>query len=262
MGFSAPTGLAGVDVTKMSHARAYDYVLGGKDNFAVDREAAEQVLVLAPDTRTLAWSQRLFLARMVRLLAVSGIRQFIDIGTGIPTYPNVHAVAREVDPTARVVYVDNDPIVVVHDRALLATDDGVVAIQADVREAETLLGNAELQALIDFTEPVAVLCVGVFHLVTDEENPAGIVARIRERMAAGSYLTITQFCRDGSDPKAMAMLENATATMNFRTREEILRLFPGFELLPPGLVDVERWRPEEDRPATALNVAAGVAKRV
>ncbi len=157
---------AGIDTSTPNHARVYDYVLGGKDNFAVDREAAKKVLAVAPDTRRLARANRAFLVRTVRFVAESGIRQFIDLGTGIPTSPNVHQVARGVDASARVVYVDNDPIVVEHNHALLASDEGVVTIEADIRRPAEILGNPELEMLIDFDEPVAVLMVAVLHLVT------------------------------------------------------------------------------------------------
>ncbi|WP_422774829.1 SAM-dependent methyltransferase [Plantactinospora sp. WMMC1484] len=259
---SAPSG---IDSTRMSHARAYDYVLGGKDNFAVDREAARQVIALAPDLPALGKAQRRFLLRVTQMCAEEGIRQFLDIGAGIPTAPNVHQSAREIVPDARVVYVDNDPIVFVHNQALLSPDDNVVSIQADVRRPDELLAAPEVQQLIDFDQPVLLLFIGLFHLVTDAEDPAAIVARFRERMAPGSYICISQFCADGSDPAARAKLEeisvNSPAPMTFRRREEIERFFDGFELLPPGVVDVQQWWPDENAPPTMLKVAAGVGRK-
>ncbi|MGW4464138.1 SAM-dependent methyltransferase [Micromonospora sp. NPDC004704] len=255
---------AGIDTTQMSHARAYDYVLGGKDNFAVDREAAGQVIALAPDLPALGRAQRRFLLRVTRMCAEAGIRQFLDVGAGIPTAPNVHETARGLAPDARVVYVDNDPIVFVHNNALLATDDGVVSIKADVREPDQLLDRLRSEHLIDFDQPVLVLFIGLFHLVTDAENPAALIARFRERMATGSYVCISQFCVDGSDPAARAKLEeisaNSPAPMTFRRREEIEGFFDGFDLLPPGVVDLRRWSPDEDAPPTRLKVAAGVGR--
>ncbi len=256
---------AGIDTSTPNHARVYDYVLGGKDNFAVDREAAKKVLAVAPDTRRLARANRAFLVRTVRFVAESGIRQFIDLGTGIPTSPNVHQVARGVDDSARVVYVDNDPIVVEHNHALLASDEGVVTIEADIRRPAEILGNPELEMLIDFDEPVAVLMVAVLHLVTAQERPGSIVAQFRERMTPGSHIVLSQFAAD-SDPEAAAQLRtvyaNAPTRLTFRPRDEILRFFEGFEVLTPGLVDVERWRPETPGAPTKLKVAGGVGRKI
>ncbi|MFK3982220.1 SAM-dependent methyltransferase [Micromonospora sp. NPDC050397] len=254
-----------VDTTQLSHARAYDYVLGGKDNFAVDRAAAEQVIALAPDLPALGRAQRRFLLRVTRMCAEAGIRQFLDIGAGIPTAPNVHQSARAVDPAARVVYVDNDPIVFTHNNALLATDDGVVSIKADVRDPDRLLEQLATDGLIDFAEPVLVLFIGLFHLVTDAEDPAALVARFRDRVAPGSHVAISQFCVDGSDRAAKAKLEeisvNSPAPMTFRRRDEIEPFFDGFELLAPGVVDLPLLLPDEELPPTKLRVAGGVARK-
>jgi S-adenosyl methyltransferase len=260
-----PRAPAGIDVTTPLGARVYDYILGGKDNFAVDREAAERLLEAAPDGRLLARLQRKFLVRVVRLMAESGIRQFIDLGTGIPTSPSVHEVARAVDASARVVYVDFNAMVVVHNRALLATDDGVITIEEDIREPDKILANPELRALIDFEEPVGVLMLAVIHNVSDEYDPAGIVARFRNQMAPGSHIAISQFAPDG-EPQATAQLEAVYAATpwpkTLRSREEIQRLFDGFELLPPGVVDVQRWRPEEgEPPRTTLSMPGGVGRK-
>ena len=257
---------AGIDTTVMSHARAYDYVLGGKDNFELDRQAAQAVIDLAPDLPALGKAQRRFLLRVTQMCANEGIDQFLDIGTGIPTAPNVHETARAINPAARVVYVDNDPMVFVHNNALLATNDGVVSIQEDVRDPDKLLANPELGPLIDFDKPMLTLFIGLFHLVADEYDPAGLVAQFRDRMVPGSYICLSQFCTDGSDPAAKAKLEeisvNSPAPMCFRSRDEIRSFFDGFELLPPGVVNVQDWWPDEDAPPTALKVAAGVAKKV
>jgi S-adenosyl methyltransferase len=257
---------AGIDPTVMSHARAYDYVLGGKDNFEVDRQAAQAVINLAPDLPALGKAQRRFLLRVTQRCAGEGIDQFLDVGTGIPTAPNVHETARAVNPAARVVYVDNDPMVFVHNNALLATRDGVISIQKDVREPASILDDAEVRRLIDFDKPLLVLFIGLFHLVADEYDPAGLVAQFRDRMAPGSYLCLSQFCSDGSDPAARGKLEeisaNSPAPMCFRSRDEIRGFFDGFELLPPGVVDVQDWWPDEAQPTTALKVAAGVGRKV
>ncbi|MFY1691308.1 SAM-dependent methyltransferase [Plantactinospora sp. WMMB782] len=257
---------SGIDTTQMSHARAYDYVLGGKDNFEVDREAAKQVIALAPDLPALGRAQRRFLLRVTQMCAREGITQFLDIGAGIPTAPNVHESARAVVPDARVVYVDSDPIVFVHNQALLSPDDNVSSIQADVRRPDEILDDPEVQRLINFDEPVLLLFIGLFHLVTDAEDPAALIARFRERMAPGSYICISQFCVDGSDPAAKAKLEeisvNSPAPMTFRRRDDIERFFEGFELLSPGVVDVQQWWPDETAPPTMLKVAAGVARKL
>ncbi len=256
----------GIDPTVMSHARAYDYVLGGKDNFEVDRRGAQAVIDLAPDLPALGRAQRRFLLRVVQKAAGEGIDQFLDIGTGIPTSPNVHDTAHAINPASRVVYVDNDPLVFVHNNALLATEPDVVSLQEDVREPQQLLDNPQLRTLIDFDKPLLVLFIGLFHLVSDEDDPAGLIARYRERMAPGSYMCLSQFCVDGSDPTAKAKLEeisaNSPAPMRFRRREEIRPFFDGFELLPPGLVNVQEWWPDENAPPTALKVAAGLGKKV
>ncbi|MGH3343853.1 MAG: SAM-dependent methyltransferase [Carbonactinosporaceae bacterium] len=256
---------SGLDTTGPSPARVYDYILGGKDNFAIDREAAQKILAAAPDTGALALANREFLVRAVRFMAQSGICQFIDVGTGIPTSPSVHEVARSFDPSARVVYVDNDPMVVVHNRARLATDDGIEAIDGDVRDAEGILSDPQLHDLIDYDEPVGVLVIAVLHFISDEEDPAGALARFRDRMAPGSYLVIAQMTADG-DPEGLeqARAAGASAGTNptFRSREELLSFFEGFELVAPGLVDVQHWRPEHDAAPTRLKVAGGVGRRI
>jgi S-adenosyl methyltransferase len=255
----------GIDPTVMSHARAYDYVLGGKDNYAVDREAAGAVIALAPDLPVLGKAQRRFLLRVVQMCAEAGIDQFLDIGTGIPTAPNVHESAREIDPTARVVYVDYDPIVTVHNTALLARTEGVASIRADVRDPQGLVEHEQVVKLIDWSRPVLVLFVGLFHLVSDEEDPPGLIAAFRDRMAPGSHMMLSQFCGDGSDPAARAKLEeisvNSPSPMCFRSRDHIRTFFDGFELLDPGVVDVQDWWPDETVPPTMLKVAAGVGRK-
>jgi len=259
---------ADVDPTIPLGARVYDYILGGKDNFAVDREAAEKLLAVAPDSRELAQAQRAFLVRVVRFLAESGIRQFLDLGTGIPTSPNVHEVARAVDPSARVAYVDYDAMVIAHNRALLETTDGVIAIEGDLRQPEEIINGPALRALVDFGKPVGVLLFGVLFNVSEEQDPFGIVARFREEMAPGSYIGICHFATD-SDREAMAQLEAIYAgtpwPLTLRSRDQVLRFFDGFELVPPGLVDVQQWRPDTDTASTAptaLRMPGGVGRKL
>jgi hypothetical protein len=254
----------GNDSARPAAARIYDYLLGGKDHYAVDRSAAMRVLAVAPDQRQLARANRAFAIRAVSALAEAGLRQFIDLGTGFPTSPSVHEAARRADPAARVVYVDYDPLVHIHNTALLAEDDGVVSVQADIRQPETVLDHPDVARLIDFGQPVGVLCVAVLHLVPDAEDPAGIVARFRDRMCPGGYLALSQFAGD-SDPEAMAALRAVAAgtavETYFRPRDQIGRFFDGFELVPPGLTDVERWRQDGAAP-TRLKIAGAVGRKL
>jgi hypothetical protein len=243
----------------------YDYLLGGKDNYAVDREAAEKILALAPSSRRLARSQRAFLVRSVRYMAETGIRQFIDLGTGIPTSPNVHEVARSVHPSARIVYVDFDPVVIVHNTALLSTNDGVVSVGEDIRNPDAILGHPDVVDLIDFNEPIGVLLLAVLHNISDAEGPGEIIGRFRDRMAPGSHIAISHFSLD-SAPHALKELEATYAgtpwPKTIRSREEILRFFDGFELVPPGLVDMGDWRPDLEEPPTELKIPGGVGRKV
>jgi hypothetical protein len=244
-------------------ARIYDYLLGGKDNYAVDRAAADKVLAVAPDQRWLARANRAFAIRAVGVLAEAGIGQFIDLGTGFPTSPSVHEAARRADPSARVVYVDRDPVVHVHNTAQLARDDHVVSVLADIRRPEVILDHPDVSRLVDFSQPVGVLCVAVLHLVTDAEDPEGIVAQLRDRMCAGSYLVLSQFASD-SDPEAMAELRAVAAgtpvETYFRPRSQILRFFSGLELMEPGLTDVQEWRQDITAP-TRLKIAGAVGRK-
>jgi hypothetical protein len=253
----------GNDSARPAAARIYDYLLGGKDNYAVDRAAAMRVLAVAPDQRQLARANRAFAIRAVGTLAEAGLRQFIDLGTGFPTSPSVHEAARRADAAARVVYVDYDPLVHVHNTALLAEDDRVVSVQADIRQPEAILDHPDVARLIDFGQPVGVLCVAVLHLVPDAEDPAGIIARFRDRMCAGSYLALSQFAGD-SDPEAMAELRAVAAgtavETYFRPRDQIRGFFDGFELVPPGLTDVERWQQDGAAP-TRLKIAGAVGRK-
>ncbi|MEV7013211.1 SAM-dependent methyltransferase [Streptosporangium sp. NPDC051022] len=238
----------GVDPSVPSSARVYDYLLGGKDNLAVDRAFAERLLTVAPDARPAARANRDFLIRAVRLLAKLGVRQFIELGTGMPTAPSVHQVAHEADPTAPVVYVDHDPVVSLHAEVLLAGDKHVASVLADIRRPGAVLDDPEVVRLIDFSQPVGLLMAGVLHFVTDDEDPAGIVAAFARRMAEGSHLVISHLMAD-SIPEVRTQLAVATTgtpvQSTFRTHDEVLALFDGFELLEPGLVPVRNWHNDE-----------------
>ncbi|MGH3329274.1 MAG: SAM-dependent methyltransferase [Streptomycetales bacterium] len=252
-----------IDTTKPSAARMYDYFLGGKDNYAVDREAAEQVLEVFPQARQLALANRRFLVRAVRYCAERGIDQFIDIGTGIPTLPNVPDVARKIQPHARVVGVDNDPIVLSHHRALIATDSGVGTVEGDVRRPDEVLGHPDLTTLIDLNRPVAVLLVALLHFVPDEDDPAGIVRGLAQHTAPGSYLVITAATSTDAPAATVKGVEtvyqDATAPVIFRPEQQIRTWFHPFHLVAPGLVDVQGWRPDATERPTRLRIVGGVA---
>ncbi len=257
-------GIPGINPSVPHPARIYDYLLGGKDNFPVDREAGEQVIAAIPNVREMALENRRFLQRAVRFLAAeAGIRQFIDIGTGIPTQGNVHEVAQAVTPDARVVYVDNDPIVHVHADALLAGNSTTIVL-GDLRDPNAILNHPKVLKVIDFDRPVAVLLIAILHFITDEEDAAGIVARLRDAMAPGSYLALSHFSQD-FDPEAakktQKVYERAAAPSVPRTRAEVERLFDGFELLEPKVVQISRWRPDGGRDPIDVWGYAGVGRK-
>ncbi|MBN3930036.1 SAM-dependent methyltransferase [Streptomyces verrucosisporus] len=240
-----------IDVTVPTAARMYDYYLGGKNNYAVDREAAEKLLEVVPSTQALALNNRRFLQRAVRVLARDyGIRQFIDHGSGLPTQDNVHQVAQRVDPDARVVYVDNDPIVLAHGRALLAENENTTVIQADMCDTDGVLDHPDTARLIDFDRPVAALFNSVFHCVPDSADPAGVVKRVADRLAPGSFFVICQLVSEdaGTRRSVTEFMDRSTGGNWGRVREphEVERFFDGLEILEPGLVEVSTWRPDSD----------------
>ncbi|GIH73183.1 SAM-dependent methyltransferase [Sphaerimonospora thailandensis] len=240
----------GIDSHIPNAARMYNYFLGGKDNFPTDREAAERVLALAPEARELARQNRAFLRRAVHhLVAEAGIRQFVDIGAGLPTEGNVHEVAAEVDPGTRVAYVDNDPVVLTHARALLSNATNTVAVQGDLRDPEAILDSPELSSLIDFTEPVAILLVAVLHFVPDGDKPDELIGRLRDAVPRGSYLVLSHVTaeeRSDTAHQAADVYRNANMSVTLRSRERIRRMFDGFELIEPGLVREDEWRSDPD----------------
>jgi hypothetical protein len=252
------------DPSVPSPARMYDYYLGGKDNFPADREAAEHALSAVPFGREVARANRQFLVRAVTFMARGGIGQFIDLGTGLPTRPNVHDVARSVLPQARVLYVDNDPMVCSHARALLATNDGVAAIQGDIRTPQAILNDPITHTLIDFTQPVGVLFVAVLHFLTDDDQPWEQVAAFRWRMADGSMLAVSHITSDGTPPGVQATIREvyaeASAPAVFRTRHQIESFFGGLDLVEPGLVEVGAWRSLRPSPPAPLRFLGGMAQ--
>jgi hypothetical protein len=256
-------------------ARVYDFLLGGKTNFAADRAAAAAGLQANPNSLVPPRENRAFLRRAVRFLAEEmGVRQFLDIGTGIPTSPNVHEIAQAVATDARVVYVDNDPIVLAHARALLtSTRNGRTEyIQADLRDVDAILGSAELRRTLDLGQPVGLLLVAVLHFIADDENPAGIVGRLLDALPSGSYLALSHLTGD-FDPHAwegvVAVFRRSGVLMKVRSRAEIEPFFAGLELVEPGLDVLTRWRPEPDAgtgradPVTdaQVSVYGGVARK-
>ncbi|WP_051971267.1 SAM-dependent methyltransferase [Kitasatospora azatica] len=231
-------------------ARIYNYFLGGKDNFPADRAAAEKVIAVAPQTPGAAKANRAFLQRAVRFVADQGIDQFLDIGTGIPTAGNTHEVAQQVAPQARVVYIDNDPIVLAHARALMAGPGhgATSVIQADLRDPAEILADPRVREALDFDRPIALMLVAVLHFVDEEQDPYGIVATLLDALAPGSYLILSHATAD-FDPPARAeagkeIYRKATAQVSPRTREQLERLVAGLELAEPGLVVLPKWRPE------------------
>jgi serine/threonine protein kinase len=230
-------------------ARMYDYYLGGKDNFAADRAAADQVMAVIPNVLDFTRANRRFLARVVTLLARHGIRQFLDIGSGLPTQENVHEIAQRTALDSRVVYVDNDPVVLAHGRALLADNPLTTVVQADLRDPQGIIDNPEVHRLLDFDEPVAILMLAILHFIPDDAHPAQIVAALREPMVTGSYLAIShghrgKVSKDVEKQTRGAYSKTAAGDIVPRTPEQILGYFEGMDVLQPGLVPVEAWRPE------------------
>ena len=259
--------LAGIDTSVAHPARVYDYWLGGKDNFAADREAAERVLAATPGLRFRVQANRAFLVRSARYLArEAGIRQFLDIGTGIPAGNNTHEVAQAVAPDSRIVYVDNDPIVLVHARALLASSpEGFTQyVEGDLRDAGAILRAAA--STLDFSQPVALMLLGIMHLIQDSEQPYQIVADLMASLPSGSYLVLSHPAIDIHAAQAEAQKrynERVATPQTLRTRDEVARFFDGLELVPPGVGYVHAWRPDPGDLASADTVSAhgGVARK-
>ena len=239
----------GTDTAKANTARVYDWWLGGDHNFRADQDAARALISVEPKIRVMAHTNRDFLGRAVRYMAnEAGIRQFLDIGSGIPTGQNVHEVAQQAAPGSRVVYVDNDAIAVGHSKLILDGDPDATVIHADLRDPAVILDHPETRRLIDFTQPVGLLLAAVLHLVPDDDRPGEIVAALRAALAPGSYLVISHSCSD-TRPEVTAAFQavynsRIAAQAVIRTDEEITRFFDGFTLVEPGLVWASEWRPD------------------
>jgi hypothetical protein len=246
----AGSGRVPADIrTDIAHpARIYDYWLGGKDNFAVDRALGETALELVPYMRVYARANREFLVRAVRFVCAAGIRQFLDIGAGLPTSPNVHEIAQLADPGSRVVYVDNDPMVFLHAEALMARRGQTTVVRADMRDADDVLAQAG--KLIDFSPPAALMFVACLHHLEDRDDPVGLVARYLEAMAPGSYLVLShatdEFAPEGFRQGAIEARKQGMVVAT-RRKDAILRMFKGTDLVDPGLVLVSNWRPDSDK---------------
>jgi SAM-dependent methyltransferase len=260
----------GIDTGKANIARVYDYWLGGSNNFRADQDAARTMIAIEPNIRAIARANRAFLCRAVRFLATeAGIRQFIDIGSGIPTGRNVHEVAQEAAPGSRVVYADIDEVAVAHSRLLLEDHADTAVIQADVREPDSILTAPETQLLIDLSQPVGLLLVSVLHFLDGSDEPWRVMAHLRDALAPGSYLVLSHGTGEAKPDVAAAAntvyLSRVSARGDHRSRAEILRFFDGFELVDPGLVYLTQWRPddpaEEAADASRYWLLAGVGRR-
>jgi len=237
----------GIDLERPSVARVYDYFLGGAHNFAVDRQLADAIDGLAPAFGDTMRANRAFLRRAVRFLVGAGITQFLDIGSGIPTVGNVHDIARRADPTARVVYVDIDPIAVSHSRVILAGDQRTAVIEADARDTDRILEAPETRQLLDLARPVAVLLAGVIDYVPEAHDPVGIVGRLRDAVCPGSYVVLVNATDENQPPEvveAQKLLGRTGTPIHLRSRAQLLEQFTGWTLVPPGLVFLPLWRPD------------------
>jgi hypothetical protein len=235
----------GVVDTIPSPARLYDYLLGGAHNFAVDRAAIDQVVAVAPQAARWALRNRAFLRRAVLTLVEAGVQQFLDIGSGIPTVGNVHEIAQQADPEARVVYVDNDSVAIAHSQLVLDGNDRATAILADMRDPGGILGHPETRRMLDFDAPIGLLMVTVFHYISDLDGPVDLLARYCEPLAPGSHLALSHVCSELNPVEVRGIVDlvkNSAHPFHPRTRTAIARLFSGFELLDPGLVPTSEWR--------------------
>ncbi|MFD4029378.1 SAM-dependent methyltransferase [Streptomyces sp. NPDC058637] len=262
----------GIDISVPSVSRMYDFYLGGSHNFEVDREAARKAMEFMPGLPKIMQANRAFMRRAVHYATASGIRQFLDIGSGIPTFGNVHEVAQADDPEARIAYVDHDPVAVAHSQAVLTGNERAVVAAADLRKPEGILENPEIRALIDLDKPVALLLVAVLHFIEDTDDPYGAVATLHEALAPGSLLVLTHASYEGiplSQEEAggtVGVYRTIRNPLIMRSRQEISRFFTGFDMIEPGLVSMPDWRPESPGSRTqedpfAFSGFAGVGRK-
>jgi SAM-dependent methyltransferase len=255
-----------VDLDRPSAARMYDYFLGGSHNFAVDREAAKAVEQIFPGMSGAARANRSFLRRAVRYLLSQGIDQFLDLGSGIPTVGNVHEIAQQSNPAARVVYADVEPVAVAHSTALLADNPLAVAIQGDLRDPDSVLGNEEVRATLDFDRPIGLLMAAVLHFVPDEDEPHLAIAKYRDALAPGSFVAISHGSWDGasqeeqrSGEKVNAIYQRTDSPLVLRSGDEIAAFFTGLDVVEPGVVPLSDWRKDSDD--AFINAYAGVGRK-
>ena len=258
-----------IDISVPSVSRIYDYYLGGSHNFEVDREAARKAMEFLPGLPKIMQANRAFMRRAVRFAAAEGITQFLDIGSGIPTFGNVHEVAQEASPGAHVMYVDHDPVAVAHSQAVLAGNETAGVVAADLRKPQEILASAEVQRLIDVNRPVALLLVAILHFVEDVDDPYGAVAQLRDALAPGSLLILTHASYEGIPlpPEraegAVDVYKDIRNPLIMRSRDEIARFFEGYEMVEPGLVPMPDWRPDtapEDEDPYSFSGFAGVGR--
>jgi hypothetical protein len=255
---------AEINVEVPSAARVYDYLLGGGHNFSADRAVGEIVLRVQHNGRRIASSNRAFLSRAVRYMVDNGITQFLDLGSGIPTVGNVHEVAQRARPDCRVVYVDHDPVAVAHSRLMLDGVDQATVVDADITHPEQVLDSAAVRGLIDFDEPIGLLMVAIFHFVSNEKQPLDILAKYRSVLPGGSFLALSHLTADQMPSESAAVVEamrDSRDPMFFRGYAEVLPMFEGFELVPPGVVTASRWRGDQGDTGGQEGVYAGVGRK-
>lgn len=243
-------------------ARVYDYLLGGKDNFAADRAVGDQIIASLPAAQIGVRAQRAVLARVVHfLVADAGVRQLLDIGSGLPTAQNVHQIAQRIDPAAKVIYVDNDPVVLAHARALLADDSVTFAAKGDLRDPAGILASPEVSTRLDWEKPIGLLLCGILHYFLDEDHPAELVKVLSDALPPGSYVFIHHLLHRGDPASARleAAMQQGLGRSQFRTLEQVRELFGGLELIEPGLVPVPDWRPDETTVTARRHPVLGLA---
>ena len=257
-----------IDIGRPSTARMYDYVLGGGHNLEADRVLVDKMLAIQPEIRRYAIMNRAFLRRAVLFMMDHGVRQFLDLGSGIPTVGNVHEIAQAADPESRVVYVDIEPVAVAHSRMILEDNDRAVMVHADITEPDMVLHDPQTRQILDFTKPVGLLAVTVGHHIGPERDPVGVFGRYGDAVVPGSYLAMTHSSQDfpaNRNQQTDNLMKQSHINISLRTRAEILEFFKGFDLVPPGLVSTSQWHP--DRPEDAAldpaedGMYAGVARR-
>ncbi|MGC4950206.1 SAM-dependent methyltransferase [Streptomyces sp. DT224] len=262
----------GIDISVPSVSRMYDFYLGGSHNFEVDREAARKAMEFMPGLPKVMQANRAFMRRAVRYALSQGVGQFLDIGSGIPTFGNVHEVAQAIDPAAKVAYVDHDPVAVAHSQAVLEGNDGTTIASADLRRPQEIRDSPEVSGLLDFDRPVALLLVAVLHFIEDADDPQSAVAALRDMLAPGSLLIVTHATYEGIPLSreeaggAVGVYRNIRNPLIMRTPDEVARFFDGYKLVEPGLVAMPEWRPEnaaapENEDPYAFSGIAGVGRK-